>query len=162
MNQRRAKPSILAVIFLCLAFSSAGTAHAVIPQLLGPLFCPAQYHPSDSCCCRYRLFNGIRVRARLAKGIALPYPRICPAHDNYPNTPPRHHWCRGLGYLWGAAIRSTVCHNNGGGFGPRSRMRNSLGLRFEEVLRVPDSLITCPDQHAPQPHGYSKEKVGLS
>ena len=37
MNQRRAKPSILAFIFLCLAFSSAGTAHAVIPQLLGPL-----------------------------------------------------------------------------------------------------------------------------
>ena len=37
MNQLKAKPSILALILLCLAFNSAGTAHAVIPQLLGPL-----------------------------------------------------------------------------------------------------------------------------
>ena len=41
MNQRimrlKAKPSILVLIFLSVAFSSAGTAHAVIPQLLGPL-----------------------------------------------------------------------------------------------------------------------------
>ena len=37
MNQLRATPSILALIFLCVTFSSAGTAHAVIPQLLGPL-----------------------------------------------------------------------------------------------------------------------------
>ena len=37
MNQQKAKPSILAFILLCLAFTSAGTAHAVIPQLLGPL-----------------------------------------------------------------------------------------------------------------------------
>ena len=37
MNQLKAKPSIFALIFLSLAFSSAGTAHAVIPQLLGPL-----------------------------------------------------------------------------------------------------------------------------
>ena len=37
MIKPKAKPSILALIFLCLAFSSAGTAHAVIPQLLGPL-----------------------------------------------------------------------------------------------------------------------------
>ena len=37
MNQLKAKPSIFALIFICLAFSSAGTAHAVIPQLLGPL-----------------------------------------------------------------------------------------------------------------------------
>ena len=37
MNRLKAKSSILALIFLYLAFSSAGTAHAVIPQLLGPL-----------------------------------------------------------------------------------------------------------------------------
>ena len=41
MNQptirSKAKPSILALILCCLAFSAAGTAHAVIPQLLGPL-----------------------------------------------------------------------------------------------------------------------------
>ncbi len=37
MNQLKAKPSIFALIFICLAFSAAGTAHAVIPQLLGPL-----------------------------------------------------------------------------------------------------------------------------
>ena len=41
MNQHiirsKAKPSICALIFICLAFSSAGTTHAVIPQLLGPL-----------------------------------------------------------------------------------------------------------------------------
>ena len=37
MNQLRAKPSILVLIFLCVALSSVGTAHAVIPQLLGPL-----------------------------------------------------------------------------------------------------------------------------
>ena len=37
MNQLKAKPSISALIFICLAFNSAGTAHAVIPQLLGPL-----------------------------------------------------------------------------------------------------------------------------
>ena len=33
----KAKPSILALIFLSVAFNAAGTAHAVIPQLLGPL-----------------------------------------------------------------------------------------------------------------------------
>lgn len=37
MTRLKAKPSILVLIFLCVAFSSAGTAHAVIPQLLGPL-----------------------------------------------------------------------------------------------------------------------------
>ena len=41
MNQHiirsKAKPSIFALILLCLTFNSAGTAHAVIPQLLGPL-----------------------------------------------------------------------------------------------------------------------------
>ena len=37
MIKPKAKFSILALIFLCVAFSSAGTAHAVIPQLLGPL-----------------------------------------------------------------------------------------------------------------------------
>ena len=41
MNQHmirlKAKPSILALIFLSVAFNSAATAHAVIPQLLGPL-----------------------------------------------------------------------------------------------------------------------------
>ena len=37
MIKPKAKPSILALILLCLAFTSAGTAHAVIPQLLGPL-----------------------------------------------------------------------------------------------------------------------------
>ena len=33
----KATPSILVLIFLCIAFNSAATAHAVIPQLLGPL-----------------------------------------------------------------------------------------------------------------------------
>ena len=37
MIKSKAKPSILALVFLCLTFNSAGTAHAVIPQLLGPL-----------------------------------------------------------------------------------------------------------------------------
>ncbi len=37
MIRVKAKPSILALVFLCIAFNSAGTAHAVIPQLLGPL-----------------------------------------------------------------------------------------------------------------------------
>ena len=37
MINPKAKPSILALVFLCVAFNSAGTAHAVIPQLLGPL-----------------------------------------------------------------------------------------------------------------------------
>ena len=41
MNQHmirlKAKPSILALIFLSVAFNSAATAYAVIPQLLGPL-----------------------------------------------------------------------------------------------------------------------------
>ena len=37
MNQLKAKLSILALIFLCIAFNAAATAHAVIPQLLGPL-----------------------------------------------------------------------------------------------------------------------------
>ena len=37
MIRLKAKPSVFALILLCLAFSSAGTAHAVIPQLLGPL-----------------------------------------------------------------------------------------------------------------------------
>ena len=37
MMKRKAKPSILALVFLCITFSAAGTAHAVIPQLLGPL-----------------------------------------------------------------------------------------------------------------------------
>ena len=37
MNQQKAKPSILVLIFFSLAFSAASTAHAVIPQLLGPL-----------------------------------------------------------------------------------------------------------------------------
>ena len=41
MNQHmikpKAKPSILVLVFLCVAFNSAETAHAVIPQLLGPL-----------------------------------------------------------------------------------------------------------------------------
>ena len=37
MIRSKAKPSILALILFCLAFSAAGTAHAVIPQLLGPL-----------------------------------------------------------------------------------------------------------------------------
>lgn len=37
MIKPKAKPSILVFIFLCVAFTSAGTAHAVIPQLLGPL-----------------------------------------------------------------------------------------------------------------------------
>lgn len=33
----KAKPSILALIYLCFTFNAAGTAYAVIPQLLGPL-----------------------------------------------------------------------------------------------------------------------------
>ena len=37
MIRLKAKPSILALVLLCIAFNSAGTAHAVIPQLLGPL-----------------------------------------------------------------------------------------------------------------------------
>ena len=37
MIKPKAKPSILVLAFLCVAFNSAGTAHAVIPQLLGPL-----------------------------------------------------------------------------------------------------------------------------
>ena len=37
MLRLKAKPSVLAFIFLCITFSAAGTAHAVIPQLLGPL-----------------------------------------------------------------------------------------------------------------------------
>ena len=37
MINPKAKPSILALVFLCVVFNSAGTAHAVIPQLLGPL-----------------------------------------------------------------------------------------------------------------------------
>ena len=37
MMRLKTKPSILALILLCLAFNSAATAHAVIPQLLGPL-----------------------------------------------------------------------------------------------------------------------------
>ena len=37
MIRLKAKPSILALIFLSVAFNSAATAHAVIPQLLGPL-----------------------------------------------------------------------------------------------------------------------------
>ena len=37
MMRVKAKPSILVLIFLCVTFNSAGTAHAVIPQLLGPL-----------------------------------------------------------------------------------------------------------------------------
>ena len=41
MNQpiikSQSKPSIFALILLCLTFNSAGTAQAVIPQLLGPL-----------------------------------------------------------------------------------------------------------------------------
>ena len=37
MIKSKAKPSILALILLCLAFNSADIAHAVIPQLLGPL-----------------------------------------------------------------------------------------------------------------------------
>lgn len=37
MIRSKAKPSILALVFLCLVFNAAGTAHAVIPQLLGPL-----------------------------------------------------------------------------------------------------------------------------
>ncbi len=37
MYQLRVKPSILILIFLCITFNAAGTAHAVIPQLLGPL-----------------------------------------------------------------------------------------------------------------------------
>ena len=37
MIKPKAKPSILALIFLCVVFNAAGTAHAVIPQLLGPL-----------------------------------------------------------------------------------------------------------------------------
>ncbi len=34
---RKGNPSILVLIFLCVAFNTATTAHAVIPQLLGPL-----------------------------------------------------------------------------------------------------------------------------
>ena len=37
MIRLKAKPSILALIFLSVVFNSAATAHAVIPQLLGPL-----------------------------------------------------------------------------------------------------------------------------
>ena len=37
MIKPKAKPSILALIFFCIAFNPVGTAHAVIPQLLGPL-----------------------------------------------------------------------------------------------------------------------------
>ena len=37
MIRLKAKPSILALVLLCIAFNAAGTAHAVIPQLLGPL-----------------------------------------------------------------------------------------------------------------------------
>ena len=78
MNQHmiklKAKPSILALILLCLAFNSAGTAHAVIPQLLGPLSALLSIVPQIPRGCRYRLFNCIRVRSRLAKGIVLPYP----------------------------------------------------------------------------------------
>ena len=37
MMRLKAKPSILVLIFLCVAFNAAETAHAVIPQLLGPL-----------------------------------------------------------------------------------------------------------------------------
>ena len=37
MIKPKAKPSILALIFLCVVFNAAGPAHAVIPQLLGPL-----------------------------------------------------------------------------------------------------------------------------
>ena len=37
MIKPKAKPSILPLILLCLAFNLAATAHAVIPQLLGPL-----------------------------------------------------------------------------------------------------------------------------
>ena len=37
MIKPKAKPSILVLIFLCIAFNAAATAHAVIPQLLGPL-----------------------------------------------------------------------------------------------------------------------------
>ena len=37
MNQLRAKPSISVLIFFCIIFNAAATAHAVIPQLLGPL-----------------------------------------------------------------------------------------------------------------------------
>ncbi len=37
MINLKTKLSILALVFLCVTFNSAGTAHAVIPQLLGPL-----------------------------------------------------------------------------------------------------------------------------
>ena len=37
MIKPKANPSILALVFLCIAFNAAATAHAVIPQLLGPL-----------------------------------------------------------------------------------------------------------------------------
>ncbi len=37
MIKLKTKPSILALVLLCIAFNAAGTAHAVIPQLLGPL-----------------------------------------------------------------------------------------------------------------------------
>ena len=113
MIKPKAKSSILALIFLSLAFSSAGTAHAVIPQLLGPLSALLSIVPQILAVVGIAFLTAFVFARDWLKGIFYRIRESVSPQDSYSDTPSRHHWCWGLGYLWKSTIRSTVCHNNG-------------------------------------------------
>ena len=106
-------PPILVLIFLSVTFNAAGTAHAVIPQLLGPLSALLSIVPQILAVVGIAfltvfvfardwlkgLFYRIRESALLTT-ITLILLLV-------------YRWCRGLGSLWNSSIRSTVRHNEG-------------------------------------------------
>ena len=164
MNQHmirlKAKPSILALIFLFVAFNSAATAHAVIPQLLGPLSALLSIIPQLLAIIGVAflttfvfardwlkgLFYRIRESVLLKTITLILLLAILGA---------------GVWVIYGG-LQSGQPYATTTQFGLRNSLRNSLGPPFGEELRVPDNSTISPDQRTPQSHGCSKGQAALS